>query len=243
MARPAVLSTETSAQRDFPQAAPPARPALQFDDTADFAAPGKFLPLVAAEEKTFHFGREAQAPQRLPEIAPLPQLTHSAIAIATPPVPGAAPATQNLNLDIRVGAPAWNGELAQKVVWMATQQQQVAELHLNPPHLGPLEVRLTIGNDQGGQAGVHFTSPHWAVREAIEAALPRLREMMAESGIALGNVSVSADSFQQQAEAGRQDRSLMKQPADVTKTAAALAARHTTTLIRGGHNGLVDTFA
>ncbi len=165
-------------------------------------------------------------------------------AAAAPPASASAPTTQNLQLDIHVGAPGWNGELAQKVVWMATQQHHVAELRLNPPHLGPVEVTLTVGNDQGAQqASIQFASPHLATREALESALPRLREMMADSGIALGNVTVSADSFQQQAEAGRQDRALMKQPVDRAETGAGLAGRLTGTLIRSGRNGLVDTFA
>ncbi|OGT02972.1 MAG: hypothetical protein A2143_10180 [Gallionellales bacterium RBG_16_57_15] len=241
-ALPAALSTETSAQRSFPQAALTARPALESDNTADFAAPGKFLPPVAAEEKTSRSGTEAQMPQRLSEAAPLLQMTNLAAAAASP-ASASAPTTQNLKLDIRVGAPGWNSELAQKVVWIATHQQQVAELRLNPPHLGPVEVTLTVGNDQGGQASIQFASPHLATREAIESALPRLREMMADSGIALGNVTVSADSFQQQAEAGRQDRPALKQPADIGTTATGLAGRSAATLIRGGHNGLVDTFA
>ena len=242
-ALPAALSTETSAQHSFPQTALTARPALDSDNTADFAAPGKIPLPVVAEERTSRSGTEPQAPLRLSEPASLLQMTNLAIATATPPAYASAPAAQNLKLDIPVGAPGWNGELAQKVVWMATQQQQVAELRLNPPHLGPVEVKLTVGNDQGTQAGIQFASPHLATREAIESALPRLREMMADSGIALGNVTVGADSFQQQAEAGRQDRLLMKQPADIGTTATPVAGRSAVTYIRGERSGMVDTFA
>lgn len=242
-ALPAAVSTEASAQRDFSQAARTARPALESDNAADFAASGKFLPQLAAEEKTSRSGTEAPVPQRLPEATPLLQMTNPAVATAALPASTSAPTTENLQIDTRVGAPGWNGELAQKVVWMATQQQQVAELRLNPPHLGPVEVTLTVGNDQGTQASIQFASPHLATREAIESALPRLREMMADTGIALGNVTVSAHSFQQQAEAGRQDRPALKQPADIGTFATGLAGRSTAVLIRGGHNGLVDTFA
>jgi hypothetical protein len=240
---PGAASTETSAQRDFPQSALAGRSASAAADTADFAAPGKILSPVAAEEKTSRFGMEAQAPHRLSETAPLLQMTSLAIATAASQASASAPTAQNLQIDTRVGAPGWNGELAQKVVWMATQQHQVAELRLNPPHLGPVEVMLTVGNDQGAQASIQFASPHLATREALESALPRLREMMADSGIALGNVTVSADSFRQPAEARHQDRPATKQPADIGTTAIGLAGRSAATLIRSGHNGLVDTFA
>ena len=202
----------------------------------------------APPDKTFLSGAAEPEAARLPEAAPLLRpLDPPALAAAASPAIGPASAAHKTTLDTRIGAPAWDGEFAHKVVWLATRQQQVAELHLNPPHLGPVEVMLTIGNDQGPQqpqqASAQFTSPHSAVREAIEAALPRLREMMADNGIALGNVTVSAESFQQQAEAGRQDRPPLKHPADMAQTASGFAARAGTTLIRSGHDGLVDTFA
>lgn len=242
----AIQATETSAPRNLPPAALPDSPALEPGNTADFAAPGRFLPPFAAQENTSRSGTEKQATQRLPDSAPLlqmSQMSYPSSAAAASLATAATPTTQNLKLELRVGTPGWNGELAHKVVWMATRQQQVAELHLNPPHLGPVEVMLTIGNEQGTQASVQFASPHSAAREALEAALPRLREMLADSGIALGNATVSADSFQQRAEAGRQDRALMKQPVDGAETGTGLAGRPTVTLIRSGRNGLVDTFA
>lgn len=95
----------------------------------------------------------------------------------------------------KVGSAAWGGAVGERVVWMANQSHQVAELHLNPPNLGPLEVRLTVSNDQ---ATAMFVTQHSAVREAIETALPRLREMLADNGIMLGNVTVGSESFNQQ---------------------------------------------
>ncbi len=73
---------------------------------------------------------------------------------------------------------------------MVSQQQQVAELTLNPPDLGPLQVVLSISNDE---ASATFVSQHADVRQALEAALPRLKEMMAESGITLNSATVSQE--------------------------------------------------
>jgi len=64
-----------------------------------------------------------------------------------------------------------------------------ASLTLNPPDLGPLQVVLSVSN---GQADVTFSSNQLEVRQALENALPRLQEMMSESGIALGNATVNA---------------------------------------------------
>lgn len=141
----------------------------------------------------------------------------------------------------RVGSVEWGGAVGEKVLWMANQNHQVAELHLNPPNLGPLEVRLTISNDQ---ASALFVSHHSAVREAIETALPRLREMLADNGIMLGNASVGSESLNQQQQAfdqaasgregGRGVRGADSGVARVVGNAGPVGLRR---------NGMVDVFA
>ena len=100
----------------------------------------------------------------------------------------------------RVGTPAWDQQLGQKVVWMAAGGDQTATLTLNPPDLGPLQVVLTVTNDQADAA---FMSAQPEVRQALEAALPRLRDMMSEAGIAFGNATVSDGKAQQ--DSGQRD--------------------------------------
>lgn len=95
----------------------------------------------------------------------------------------------------QVGTPHWDTGLGDKVVWMIGSQTQSAQLHLNPPNLGPLEIKLSMAD---GQANLTFVTQHVAVRDAIEAANPRLREMMGDSGISMGSVSVNVGSFTQQ---------------------------------------------
>jgi len=94
----------------------------------------------------------------------------------------------------RVGTPAWDQQLGQKVVWMAAGGDQSATLTLNPPDLGPVQVVLTVTNDQADAA---FMSAQPEVRQALEAAMPRLREMMSEAGIAFGSATVSAGTPEQ----------------------------------------------
>ncbi|PQO94822.1 hypothetical protein C5614_19800 [Massilia phosphatilytica] len=92
-------------------------------------------------------------------------------------------------LSAHVGTDAWNDQVGQKVVYMLGAEDQTASLTLNPPDLGPLQVVLSVSN---GQADVTFSSNQLEVRQALENALPRLQEMMSESGIALGNATVNA---------------------------------------------------
>lgn len=102
-----------------------------------------------------------------------------------------APAT---TLYSRVGTAAWDQQLGQKVIFMAAGGEQSATMELNPPDLGPLQVVLSVSKDQATAA---FTSAAPEVRQALEAALPKLREMMGEAGIQLGNATVSAGTSDQ----------------------------------------------
>ncbi|SES69281.1 hook-length control protein FliK [Nitrosomonas marina] len=153
-----------------------------------------------------------------------------------------ATVSQHVELDVQIGQPKWNGEFAQKIVWLANQQNQFAELRLNPAHLGPVEIMLSLTNDNGTQASAQFVSPHLAVREAIEAALPRLRELMAESGIQLGDVMVGAESFQQQEKSEQHAR-------HANDNAGLINAQNFSDTIpeevtsSGKHSGIVNTFA
>ncbi|RMG33047.1 MAG: flagellar hook-length control protein FliK [Gammaproteobacteria bacterium] len=87
----------------------------------------------------------------------------------------------------RVGEAGWGGAIGERLVWMVKGEMQRAELKLTPPNLGPLEIRLTVNDDK---ASVSFVSHHAAVRDAIEAALPRLREMLAQDALQLVRADV-----------------------------------------------------
>ncbi|MBC3880308.1 flagellar hook-length control protein FliK [Undibacterium sp. LX40W] len=91
----------------------------------------------------------------------------------------------------RVGSKAWDQAIGQKVVWMVAGGEQSAELTLNPPDLGPLQVVLSISDNQ---VDASFVSSHLDVREAIEAAAPQLREMLDNAGISLTGFSVNAET-------------------------------------------------
>jgi flagellar hook-length control protein FliK len=127
--------------------------------------------------------------------------------VATSTSPAAIPV---LEIPQRIDSGQWGSGLGDKVVWMVGSQTQGAELRLNPPALGPLEVRVSMSD---GQATLSFMTPHAPVREALEAAAPRLREMLGDSGISLGNVSVNVGTFAQQ-QPGSQEHSQQKSSTD-----------------------------
>ncbi|GEM_PF-6660223 len=91
-----------------------------------------------------------------------------------------------------LGHPDWGRELGDRISWMANKSIQAAELRLNPARLGPVEVHIQTSQEQ---ASIMFSSPHASVREALEQALPRLREMMTAQQFEQVNVDVSQHSF------------------------------------------------
>lgn len=99
-----------------------------------------------------------------------------------------------------VGTPAWDQALGQKVVWMVAGEHQSASLTLNPPDLGPLQVVLNVSHST---ATATFSAAQPEVRQALEAALPKLREMLGDAGIQLGQASVNSGAANQQGTADR----------------------------------------
>ncbi len=93
-----------------------------------------------------------------------------------------------LELRTPFGEHGWEDGVAERVLWMVRENNHTATIRLNPPNLGPLTVSIQT---QGDQATVHFQSSHTAVREALDVAVPRLREMMAESGVNLAGVNIT----------------------------------------------------
>jgi len=93
--------------------------------------------------------------------------------------------------------PQWSQAVGQRVLWMAAQNLSSAELQLNPPELGPMQVKVSMQNDQ---ISVNFTSAQSVVREALDQGAARLREMFESEGLDLVNVDVSEQSEQQLAE-------------------------------------------
>lgn len=94
--------------------------------------------------------------------------------------------------------PGFNQELGERVLWMTKNQMPMADIRINPPHLGPIEVRVTVVNDQ---ISVVMSAQHSTTRDALEIALPRLREMFADSGLTLSDANVANQSSQQQRQA------------------------------------------
>ncbi len=100
---------------------------------------------------------------------------------------GATRPMLTLPVQVPVGQPGWDGEVGERIQWMMSRNVQQAEIKLTPPNLGPMEIKISLQNDQ---TSVQFIASHSATREALEAAIPRLRELFGEINLNLANVDV-----------------------------------------------------
>jgi flagellar hook-length control protein FliK len=228
-----------------------AKPALPHAPLADARLSGEAFSALAKNAD------KAPAPEAAPidsaaADAPIPAETKATPAFTSAlqafQTPAAAPKDAPAPLDKPVGQPGWSQDLGERVTWMADKNMQSAELHLNPPHLGPLEVRIEISPDQQ-QTNLHFITHHAAVREALEAALPRLREMLDTQQLSLGDVSVSQHSHGDQRGAQNsgfeqpQNRPFRDFAGDASEAPASAYPEDSSALPRQSGRGLLSLYA
>ena len=104
-------------------------------------------------------------------------------------------------ISVPMKTPQWGDELSNRVMWMVHQDVQTASIKINPPHLGPLEVQVSMNKDH---VDVSFNSHHAAVKEALDASIPKLKEMLGSSGLQLGDANVTHHSFSGQSQYNNQ---------------------------------------
>ncbi|MFM9971638.1 MAG: flagellar hook-length control protein FliK, partial [Burkholderiales bacterium] len=150
------------------------------------------------------------------------------------------PLVRECEIKAHPASPVWRESLSAQVSVLIGERVQSAHMHLNPPELGPVEVRISIIDQQ---TSVMFTAPHEETRRALEDALPRLREVLAESGVNLDSTTVNKDhlandardpSHERTQNAGEHDDETVDENGEVLPRAAALPRRL---------EGLIDTFA
>jgi flagellar hook-length control protein FliK len=140
-------------------------------------------------------------------------------AIAAQAADGAA---QNLRLDVPMRSPEWAQALGDRITWLVDQNLSSAQIRLNPPQLGPIEVRIALAGDS---TQVSVSAHSLITRDALEAAAPRLRDALSAHGLGNVSVDISQQSFT--------DRPLPQSRADAWEPWQAVASDVTTAVTRG----------
>ncbi len=164
--------------------------------SAQSGLPGEFLAqrVATAESPGSHFANQLA----------------SATSLSGSPREVTQPIAQSGGVPLAVETPVadgrWGAAVAQRVSMAIQQGIQQAQIQLNPAHLGSIDVQIQL-HEEG--AAVTMLSAHAPVRDLLEGATQRLRELLDQQGIALQQHDVSdhPDSRQpgrEPATAGRQ---------------------------------------
>jgi len=142
------------------------------------------------------------------------------------------------------GQRAWAAEVGNQVAWMVGRNESKAELVLTPSSLGKLGVSIQVNGDQ---TTAHFVAATPAAREALEQAMPRLREVLQQAGIHLGHTDVSTSGDQRTHDGGqdggaRHAGSGAARDSGSADAGGGLKPANPTTWVHRG-NGVIDTFA
>lgn len=160
-------------------AAPPAMPLpAGLAPAGDDAAGADAFTRLVAEAAAGRDGLQGDplAAQSLPPAAP------ATSAVARAPVSPHAPLPQPADPGAGYGDGFGRG-----VLWMTEKTLGHAQLRVSPEHLGPIDVRLQL---DGTRVQAEFSSAQPEVRQALEASLPRLREMLGQHGLELAQADV-----------------------------------------------------
>jgi flagellar hook-length control protein FliK len=85
------------------------------------------------------------------------------------------------------------GDLGQNIQWMLGKNISRATLDINPANLGPLKITI---DQQRDQIQIQIMAAHHLTRDALDQAIPRLREWLQDAG--LNHAEVTIASFDSQ---------------------------------------------
>lgn len=100
---------------------------------------------------------------------------------------------------VNIAQPEGQTQLAEKVRFMVNQNTMQADIRLDPPELGSMKVRI---NMSGETAAVSFIVQSPQAKDTLDQAVPRLRELLQEGGIELGQSSVQQEQNEDASEQG-----------------------------------------
>ena len=134
----------------------------------------------------------------------------------------------------------WGGALGARVVAMVMDDVQQARIHLDPPELGSLEIRLQVQQDQ---ATVQVQVQNGQVRDALESGAQRLRDALAAQGLQLAGYDVSERGQQSQAQQGQSGQGGQGDRSADAADGEWLATDDSQPLAPAGSLNLLDTYA
>ncbi len=130
----------------------------------------------------------------------------------------------------------WEKSLAQNVSWMTGNNVKTLQVSITPAELGPIHIHASMEQDK---LNLQVSAQNGVTRETLEAAIPRLRDLLDEGSYSSVNVDVSSGGFEQNQFSQNENIKEFDQASE--SELAELSAQDSAQT--ASKIGLVDTFA
>ena len=114
---------------------------------------------------------------------------------------------QSMGLSPQSTQTQWGEALGERVSFLVNHKLNNAEIRIDPPHLGKLDIQIQVKDDA---ATITIHTQHAQTRDMIESASARLREFLQEAGYSTVNVDVSHQEQSMQRDMAQQDSQSIK---------------------------------
>lgn len=124
------------------------------------------------------------------------RIDHQTLEMVTPTSSSDVSQSQKTNIQLHQETIAifrkdFSDAVKDKVMLMISQKLQQFDISLDPPELGNMQVRVNL---QGEQASVNFIVQNQQAKEALDQNMHKLKEMLAEQGVDVGDANVDQQS-------------------------------------------------
>lgn len=143
-------------------------------------------------------------------------------------------------LKLSKGQQAWGDALTERITMNAAKDIKQVTIHLDPPELGSLELKLHIKDDQ--QTQVHVQVQNHQVKEALESSAHRLRDMLAGQGLELSEFDVQADTGRGDQSAFDSDSQQGQEQSPDSDTFQQEGEEISVDIAKAKNNNILDTF-
>ena len=143
-------------------------------------------------------------------------------------------------LKLTKGQQAWGDALSERIAMNAAKDIKQVTIHLDPPELGSLELKLQIKDDQQTQVQVQVQSPQ--VKEALESSAQRLKDMLANQGLELSEFDVQTGAEQGKDQDGRSAEGVAQSEQQDSDASLVEGEELSLDIQRPKNNNLLDTF-
>jgi len=142
-------------------------------------------------------------------------------------------------LKLNKGQQAWGDAISERISMNAAKNIKQVTIHLDPPELGSLELKLQIKDDQQTQVQVQVQNPQ--VKEALESSAHRLRDMLASEGLELAEFDVQTGA-EQKGQDGEQDAQQSLAQEQQNSDTSFIEGEESLDISLPKNNNLLDTF-